>query len=494
MIVNQQVRSCFADPEIVVGIDRIMADHPNCLVLIDARDAAAAYHGAILKVNAHEAAALLGEPKDVHRPTHAITAMAHQIMRRTGCPVFVTRGERGLVGVDATGVYDALGVQVLGPVDPVGAGDTVVATIAATLASGGDTESATYLANLAASITVGKRGTTGTANPEEIHRLIDDCDYVYSADLADVPGRRRYVENTGFELVDDWPSGLHVEHVIFDHDGTLSTLRQGWEDVMAPMMVEAILGRGGHDVSPSSRAEVARVVADLIDRTTGVQTLLQMDSLVQLVAEFGLVPASEIKDGPSYKQDYNQRLMELVEARRNRLVAGDLDADDFLMKGSMSLLKALRTRGVTLYLVSGTDAQDVKSEAALLGIAEYFGDHIYGAVGESRVEMKKVVLQGVVDGNHLGGRTLATFGDGPVEMRETRKRGGLAIGVCSDEVRRHGFNEVKRRRLVRGGATLLIPDYGRVPTLMSMLFADDRESTALVAAMQQQNKVEEYLR
>lgn len=494
MIMNQQTRSCFAEREIVAGIDRIVAEHPTCLFLVDARDAAAAYHGAILKVNAAEAATLLSEPTDIHRPTRAITAMAQQIMRKTGFPVFVTRGERGMVAVDAAGVYDALGVQVLGPVDPVGAGDTVVATIAATVASGGDTESAVHLANLAASITVGKRNMTGSATREAIHRLIDDSDYVYSPDLADMPGLRRYAENTDFELIDNWPSDLHIEHAIFDHDGTLSTLRQGWEDVMAPMMVEAILGNDAEKVDSSSRAEVSRAVADLIDRTTGVQTLLQMDSLVELVAEFGYVPASEIKDGPGYKQDYNQRLMELVEARRKRLTSGELDANDFLIKGSVHLLETLRDRGVTLYLVSGTDLQDVRSEASLLGIAGYFGDHIYGAVGVSRVEMKKLVLERVVQENGLGGRSLVTFGDGPVEVRETRKRGGLAIGVCSDEVRRYGHNEAKRRRLVRGGATLLISDYGAMSSLIPMLFANSREPTASGSGMQRHRTFQESWR
>jgi beta-phosphoglucomutase-like phosphatase (HAD superfamily) len=186
--------------------------------------------------------------------------------------------------------------------------------------------------------------------------------------------------------------------------------------------------------------------------------------------------------------------MELVEARRKRLTSGELDPNDFLIKGSVRLLETLRDRGVTLYLVSGTDLQDVRSEASLLGIAGYFGDHIYGAVGVSRVEMKKLVLERVVQENGLGGRSLVTFGDGPVEVRETRKRGGLAIGVCSDEVRRYGHNEAKRRRLVRGGATLLISDYGAMSSLIPMLFANSREPTASGSGMQRHRPFQESWR
>ena len=63
----------------------------------------------------------------------------------------------------------------------------------------------------------------------------------------------------------------------------------------------------------------------------------------------------------------------------------------------------------------------------------------------------------------------AVFGDGPVEMREARRRGAYAVGVASDEVRRHGLNLHKRARLIRAGADLIIPDYGRTDTLLARL-------------------------
>ena len=83
-----------------------------------------------------------------------------------------------------------------------------------------------------------------------------------------------------------------------------------------------------------------------------------------------------------------------------------------------------------------------------------------------------MMLTGARQHQVFGGRLdkqLLTFGDGPVEMRETRKRGGVAVGVCSDEVRRFGFNRAKRRRLIRGGAHLLVPDYSDLPSLLRVL-------------------------
>jgi phosphoglycolate phosphatase-like HAD superfamily hydrolase len=45
-------------------------------------------------------------------------------------------------------------------------------------------------------------------------------------------------------------------------------------------------------------------------------------------------------------------------------------------------LEQLRDRGVTLYLASGTDHQDVVKEAEALGVAHFFKGGIYGAMGD----------------------------------------------------------------------------------------------------------------
>ena len=61
-----------------------------------------------------------------------------------------------------------------------------------------------------------------------------------------------------------------IKAAVFDFDGTISTLRRGWEEVMEPLMLECI--SGGKNVSD----ELAREVRDYIDRSTGIQTILQM--------------------------------------------------------------------------------------------------------------------------------------------------------------------------------------------------------------------------
>ena len=73
--------------------------------------------------------------------------------------------------------------------------------------------------------------------------------------------------------------------------------------------------------------------------------------------------------------------------------------------------------------------------------------------------------------NNLCGHELAVFGDGPVEMRECRKRKGIAVGLASDEIRRHGLNREKRTRLIKAGAQVLIPDFSQLNELLNLLLA-----------------------
>ena len=108
------------------------------------------------------------------------------------------------------------------------------------------------------------------------------------------------------------PAGARPAHVVFDFDGTLSTLRQGWEAIMEPVMVRAILGDAERSVSVEAFAAVSAAARDFIDRTTGIQTLVQMQGLVRLVRQFGYVDENDILDERGYKEIYNAELLEMV--------------------------------------------------------------------------------------------------------------------------------------------------------------------------------------
>ena len=146
-----------------------------------------------------------------------------------------------------------------------------------------------------------------------------------------------------------------------------------------------------------------------------------------------------------YKQIYNDELLKMVKEREKKFERGELSLEDFTVKNAVPFLQKLYDSGIKLYLASGTDEEDVKSEARSLGYDHLFEGRIYGAVGDINKEAKKIVLDRILDtiGESASGM-VATFGDGPVEIRETNKRGGITIGVASNELRRYGLNENKR--------------------------------------------------
>jgi phosphoglycolate phosphatase-like HAD superfamily hydrolase len=361
----------------------------------------------------------------------------------------------------------------VGATDPVGAGDSYLAGICASLAAKATPEEAAQVGNFVAGVTVAKLRQTGTASPAEVLQIGLEPQYIYDPELAEDPRQAKFLDGTEIEIIDGrfQPPARRPAAAIFDHDGTISTLRQGWEEVIEPMMVRAILGArfGSADEALYHRV-VARVRAH-IDQTTGVQTLIQMQGLVGMVREFGLVPATEISDESGYKAIYNQALMARVRQRLQRLVAGELSVQEFTLRNAIPFLQALHWAGVRLYLASGTDQADVEAEARALGYAGLFEGRIYGAVGDVTCEAKRMVLDRILKEVQAMPAQIVTFGDGPVEIRETQRRGGLAIGVASDEVRRFDSNKAKRARLIRAGAAVIIPDFSQMGALVRMLKA-----------------------
>jgi len=111
-------------------------------------------------------AAEISEGGEAYPP--GVRDIARRLSENTQRPVFVTRGEDGMIVADRAEVVAVPGVQVLDQVDPVGAGDTAVAMLSAALASGCTPVAAAELANIAASITVRKLHMTGTATPAEV--------------------------------------------------------------------------------------------------------------------------------------------------------------------------------------------------------------------------------------------------------------------------------------------------------------------------------------
>ena len=463
LIVNQQVPGSIPNESFIDKANALFAEFDEKVVLLDSRHYGGKFKGIYRKTNDREAAMLNGVEVglDEGLPLEDVRTYARRLFEQFHRPVFLTRGPRGILSVDRDGLHEVPGIHLLKKLDPVGAGDTVTSALALCLGAGVSCAEAAEFANLAAAVTVQKLFQTGTASGEEILAEGQSPDYIYQPELAEDPRKARYLEGSDIELCEEAIPFGRIKHAVFDADGTVSTLRQGWEQVMAPVMIEAVLGERYRTADVSVYEKVRRRVLEYIDQSTGIQTILQMEALVEMVREFGFVPADKVLDKFGYKDIYNRALMEVVNQRIARFERGQLDVSDFTVKGAVDFLAALRNRGVTLYLASGTDREDVVRESHVLGYAEFFNGGIYGAVGDVTKYSKRMVIDRIMTENHLSGPELAVVGDGPVEMRECRKRGGIDVGIASDEVRRHGLNLEKRTRLIKAGAQVVVPDFSQ---------------------------------
>jgi hypothetical protein len=56
-----------------------------------------------------------------------------------------------------------------------------------------------------------------------------------------------------------------------------------------------------------------------------------------------------------------------------------------------------------------------------------------------------------------------------VEIRETRRRGGVTVGLASNEIQRCGLQLEKRTRVIRAGAHLVVPDFTDMDALLGLL-------------------------
>jgi phosphoglycolate phosphatase-like HAD superfamily hydrolase len=265
-------------------------------------------------------------------------------------------------------------------------------------------------------------------------------------------------------LVPDFPCG-HIRFALFDFDGTLSLIREGWQTIMISFMVEE-LSKVPLSGDP---AETARVVRKFVTDLTGKQTIYQMIRLAEEVASRGGQPLTPLE----YKREYHSRLWERIKGRVEALRAGLVEPDELMVPGSRNFLEAMRRRGVSCLLVSGTDQVFVLEEAKLLGISRYF-EAIYGAIDDYKRFSKQMVIDRILTKHQLSGPALVTLGDGYVEIENTRNVGGIAVGVASREAERCGIDEWKRSRLIAAGAHIIIPDFQEHEALMSLLFSDRR--------------------
>jgi len=262
------------------------------------------------------------------------------------------------------------------------------------------------------------------------------------------------------EIVEAPPRG-RIRHAVFDFDGTISNVRDGWQDFMVPMMLEVLAACG----SGESEEEILACIKHFVDHLTGKQTIYQMLRLAEEIRKRGGTPLEPAE----YKRRYHDRLDPLVRERLGKLRRGEIRREDLLVPGSVEFLEELRRRGVALYLASGTDIEFVRQEAAALGVDGFFGEAIFGALPNYQDFSKEKVIKKILSDFHLGGPELLVIGDGYVEIENARAVGAVALGIYTRENNRYHLNAQKRERLLEAGSHLLAPDLREARAILDYL-------------------------
>ena len=271
------------------------------------------------------------------------------------------------------------------------------------------------------------------------------------------PGFAGYVEFT-----QSFTPRPRTSHVVFDFDGTLSLIREGWPEIMLAMFVEMLPPRSDDDP-----AAVSRMLFDDMMKLNGKQTIYQMIQFAARVKERGGTPQEPLW----YKHEYLRRLEGKIQDRIESLRTRRVSLEKYLLHGSTELLTLLAHRKMNLYLASGTDENFVKREAELLGVTKFFGERIYGAKDDYKSFSKKMVIDRILRENNIRGESLLAFGDGYVEIQNTKEVGGLAVAVASDEANNGSgkIDQWKRNRLLAVGADIVIPDYRDAAPLLNRI-------------------------
>lgn len=472
VIINEQIIHGYHNDFFQTGLSGLIEKYEDkCYWIADCRHLNSIYNRSIRKLNIQEAQNFF---KDVHKNNEALpenTELIKWLHSYWNKPVVVTLGKEGAIAADQNGrIQKAAGINLIGQIDTVGAGDAFLSGLALTLASNGSMKEALRIGNFSANVSVTKLFETGHPVIEEVLEMGDSPDYRYNPELAEDERKAKYLKNTDIELINIKKPGL-PKVVIFDHDGTISTLRQGWEPIMKDITIQAVMGDYRKTASMEELSKIEDASGEMIEKTTGIQTIIQMHHLRDMVRSFGFIRNENILTPSEYKQIYNKKLLEMVSARVNLFKQGLLSLSDVTMKGSIRFLDMLKKAGVTIYLASGTDQEDVRQESAILGYGHYFNGGIFGSVGNINYDPKRMVIETITDSlpDNIKPEECYVFGDGPVEMREATKRGFTRIGLVSDEKQRFGINPDKRSRLILGGAQALIPDFSWIPALAEYL-------------------------
>jgi rfaE bifunctional protein kinase chain/domain len=148
-------------------LNEIARVHPDTVFLVDSRQRIDRFRHMALKPNRMEALVASGTGETDADIDH-LKQIGKDLSTRSGRPTFITLSEQGVLVCTDVDQCHLPSAPVRPPIDPVGAGDTFIATLAAMSAAGATAKEAAATAAMAAAVVLEKLNQTGTASQEEI--------------------------------------------------------------------------------------------------------------------------------------------------------------------------------------------------------------------------------------------------------------------------------------------------------------------------------------
>lgn len=260
--------------------------------------------------------------------------------------------------------------------------------------------------------------------------------------------------------------GSRIQHVVFDWDGTLSFIRAGWAEIMHRQWMSVLPPLPGE-----ADAERGRLIRSEIWRLNGRPSIHQAARLAEWIYERGGQAWTSLE----YENEYQGQLARIIRSRCAEAERGLPYPDAWLVPGARRLLEALLDRGLILHVLSGTQRHFVEAEARVLGVESYFGPRIYGPEGpDDRTFSKRSAMDQILAKFEIRPTMMLAFGDGQVEIVETKALGGTAVALATDESEFGSgrLDEAKRQRLMGLGADVCLPDFRDLDAICALCFPE----------------------
>lgn len=269
----------------------------------------------------------------------------------------------------------------------------------------------------------------------------------------------------GVELVNPNVRRGPFRAAVFDFDGTLSLIREGWPEIMVSRMLALL--RAQHLVR-ETEAECAAHLHAFVMALNGHPTIKQMERFAEEVRARGGAPAPP----DEYLRDYLDALALTVRARWAALEAGTARVEEWVVPHAHAALARLHELGLKPVVASGTDLAHVAHEVELLKLAPFVSGRVFAPKDNDAHFRKRDVIARTLETSGVPGTELLGFGDGVVETQEVKRAGGVAVGVASVPAGSRGVHAGKRATLIAAGADLIVPDYERAPALLAWLWGE----------------------